>query len=763
MASNPSKAPNMPLTPAQLKFAHVPQAQFLPAPGSKFSLNKGIKDPEALWKELNAMGDLDVEVRETVNIPLQHTLDPRLMNASVKKQNAMSDTGMATCRKRSAEGVGFVAEVFGALPIANASLRAAYAEAHKVSAAIRSKVAMDGGTRNTTGRLAKHMPKVGSFVSDPPTPAEVKKGIISSGLDLSKVAADELQKLPLAAMGVDPENPQYGIYINPKADSGYPVNVKITYPGALEKIHQLAITVRKEAEMAHQLDPVNGIYNLIREWEYTRPWLVVCKGKCKADCYSQVKVEGFEMRFYNAFGRQIVLNMQVASQVLEAHAKNILGMAGGHSAQGVSLVRGGAEELVAAMDVQLLTDGLSYVHVGDDSWVAALVDGGIVLFSLDCTSFDITQHSQATAAMDMAIRKELERIDPVSAQIWYAFARERLVTTIGWATLQWKHCGPSGLPLQSKRNDVLMDIVLQRVAAICRLARDKDALDAAIQKIGEGLHLKIRLEDHVFVPGRSTIADALKDTAFLFIGYRFYNERGYVEVFCDLPRSLAQISYPALKWTADKKEFVVQEAIRLGSTVLNMGTPPAELENAFEKGKAYVKVLIQRAIAAHGDIRDEKLRWAVQASPHGTDPVPSLSGVLRAIDNSEKLWKREEPMPFTSEFIPLTKWADILDEEEREKREETGVRRLNYVVDAKLARLKALRLADRKVPTHPPTARNLGRPGPTAVWAPDKPKARRFTETRSKGFSRGLSTREEDFYDSMSDRASEISDYDIYE
>lgn len=758
----------MPLTAAQRKFQSTPQSYTDFAP--EYYLKRGEKAIEKVSALLTGNGEVDIEMVASVQIPLETTMDSQIFQSKPHKQKARANDGQAHPRKRSEAGMGFVHAVYSALPT-EASARADYGTKEICGARMKKTVSYDGGTLNVTGRFSKMAPHIGSTVARPPTKREVATAIFQSGCDLSGVPSEFLKALPLSAMGMNPDDPYDGIYINPKADSGYPVNVKIDVPGALEKIQQLAIGMREDAERAYARDKVNGVENLIREWQEVQPHLVVLKGKCKADCYSLAKVENFEMRFYNALGRQCGLNMQVATQVLEANAKSILGMAGGRSAQSVSLVRGGAEDLVGAMDAQLLMEDCVYVHVGDDSWVAVKVDGGIVLFSLDCSSFDITQHNQATAEIDWQIREQLERIDPVAAQFWYAFIRERLIVMHGWATYKWKHGGPSGMMLQSKRNDILMDVVLQRVAQIAHVAKDKDKLDVELQKIGKDLHLHIRLEDYAFCPGRSTIADALKDTAFLFIGYRFYNERGGVEVYCDLPRSLAQFPFPALKWTVDNQDFAVQEAIRLGSTVLNMGTPPSELEKAHNAGIAYVENLIRKAIRSHGDVEDERLRWAVQHNPHGTDPVPSLSGVLRAIGRRDQLWKRPElatsefvdELLATSAFAPAEQWADILDEEDRQRREVAKVKELNYAVNPALARLKALRTRARKPPTHPVTLANLGRQGPTAVWAPDKPKARRFTESRSKGFSRGVSHQEEDFYDNDSDRASEYSDYGMDE
>lgn len=769
--SNPAVAPRAPLSEVHRTLSEIPQSYFLPDLEGTFNKNKGQKDPAVLHAEMNANGELDMELAPSVNIPLRHTLNRALFNAAPHKQNGRANTGTATLRKRSHQGLMVVKAFHSKLPVV-ASRRADYALKPLVEARIRNVVAADGGTRNTIGRIAKAYPKKGSSVEFPPTISEVKKAIASSGLDLSAIPKELLRPLDLSAVGQEHAE----ITINTKADSGFPVDVKITEPGALEKIMGLAKGLRAECEREYKKDPENGVWKYIRNLEDTAPYMVALKGKCKADCYKTEKIEAFQMRFYNALGRQVILNMQVSTQVMESVSRNILDGSEYHSAQGVSLVRGGANDLVMGMDTQLMNEGVSYVHVGDDSWVAMLVEDGIVLFSLDCSNFDLTQHSEATARIHSALRTELERIDPVSGQVWYAFARERLVVTHGWATYKWKHAGPSGMAIQSKVNDVLMDVVLQRVTRLRSVAKDRESLNQALQEIGRGMHLDIRLEDYEFVPGRQTISDALRDVSFLFIGYRFYNENGDVMVFCDLPRSLSQMAFPGLKWVDDKRELAVTEAIRLGSTMMNMGLPPSELLPAYKQARDEVYSLIKRVIKENGDINDEKLKWAVQASPYSGGVIPSLSGTLRALEKVEELWSPGVELASTSEMVDaltlpraFLSWAEEVEEVELERKKEHFVRPLARTVDPKLARIKRTLIQRRPKPTHPATLKNLGREPPTAVWGPDK-QPRVSTEATVVRYERAKdyvgSRRDRSGYDPNADDISEVSeasDYDEYE
>lgn len=657
-----------------------------------------------------------MKIWRTIPIPAKMTLDRQLLEGPLTKRNASAQSGKASFRRRSHPAMCVVTAGFNAAP-KSASRIAAFGTQDRLEAAMHQKIGMNGGTENTLNRVVDAYPDEGSVVSRPPSDAEVIIGMLSCGLSMKDAPAEVLRPFPLV---LGEGEGDVATKVNMKADSGFPVLAKFDAPGAAEMILQITKGLWEEMCEAYNQDPVNGIWNWVRELEETRPHLIALKGKCKSDCYKQAKIEGFQMRFYNCVGRQNVLNMQRATQPFEGQARSILMMPDGTSAQGVSLVRGGADALVSAIDAKLRRLGFSYVHVGDDSLVTAIKNGKLYIFSLDCSNFDITQHGDATEKIHQAIRWELEKFEPRAAQLWYALARERVVVTHKWAAYKWFHGGPSGMPLQSKVNDVLMDIVLQRVVEIIDCVDDKKKLEKELERIGAELHLKIRLEDYEVVEGARSLREGLAYTSFLFVGYYFYQENGHIYVCCDLPRSLAQMPFPGLTWTDDKNEHNLNEAMRLGSIVMNMGRPPIELRPAMEAMKDEARKLLDRAIARYGDVTDEKLLWACQDNPMAARLQPSLVGLRNAIDATAGLWEwtQEEPeMPSTSTL----QWADLVDEDEAD-----AIRRAGFVPPHRPAkqmsieRLRAMRVRATKAATHPATLANVGRPPPTAVWEADK-------------------------------------------
>lgn len=151
-----------------------------------------------------------------------------------------------------------------------------------------------------------------------------------------------------------------------------------------------------------------------------------------------------------------MLNMQVATQVMESLKKPITLDSASHTGIGMDLTHAGAELMINNMEFQLRKDGLAYVHVGDDSFVVKhLPRDRLLLYALDCSSFDLTQHADMTAVVHQVMREHLRRIDVVAAELWYAMVRKRMVVLMGTLVYIMRHAGPSGMPLQSMTNDIL--------------------------------------------------------------------------------------------------------------------------------------------------------------------------------------------------------------------------------------------------------------------------------------------------------------------
>jgi len=418
-----------------------------------------------------------------------------------------------------------------------------------------------------------------------------------------------------------------------------------------------------------------------------------------------------------------VMNMQMSTQRLEALKRSVLYV--GHSASGLSLVHGGPDDLVAALQEQLDDKGYAYVHLGDDTWIALSTPYGVLMLSLDCSNFDLTQHGTVTKEVHAAIADELALIDPTSAAVWYAFARERIVVVMRTLTRRFRHAGPSGMPLQSTVNDVLMEILCARLIRLWPRTGDsfevleRDEADKLIQEVGSQLGFVVRLEDYDG-SGATTIHGQLQVKPFLFIGYRFYvHETSTVAVYADVPRAITQMQYPTASWVPDKTELGLYEAVRLASVVMSMGVPPPELEAAHNAARVEASLLLERAIAtglpSHLSRNVDSL---LQGTTIGFElDDKSARGLLAALQRDPKaLWLQRKAKQSVEQ--ELLGWADIVEETEKEVASLQGISLVRPRAGP-LPRPSVLFLPAHEL-AHPATTRNDGRPPPVARWAPDK-------------------------------------------
>lgn len=693
--SNPSRPPKD-FTLTQLSLAVAPDSWM---PDGYDLKARAYKKAENV---IEVLSGLDMELSRSFVIPREHTVDERV-RLSKGPAMALAKTGVPSARVRSAFAKALINRAYGALPAEGPFGKEA------VGKAMAGKVYVDAGTEGALGRIALAYPRVSDRPRAPVSAAEASGAMERCGLRMDQLPLPALRPYPLIA-----QEGEASITVNPNADNGFPVLGKWTTPDAAVMCMELAVAVRRE------LERVEDVGAWLRQAEADRPWLVACRGKAKGDYYSQEKVVEARMRFYNAFPRQMLMNMQIATQVLEQNSSNILSGVG-HSGIGISLVRGGCGDLVKALDAQLRKDGYAYVHVGDDSWVIIRRGGELIMFALDCSNFDLTQHGDVTREVHVAIRKQLERIDVKAARLWEAYARERLVVVVGAHVRRWKHAGPSGMPLQSKVNDVLMDVMINRLLAklggteLLTAAR----VDLAVREAAASMGFVAKLEQFGVTRAQS-LYEALERNPFLFIGYYFHVRDGEVRVFSDVPRTYAQVPFPTMKWHKTGRDLAIMEAMRLGSISLNLGRPLAELDESFDAFRREAVAHVKRAIEIFGDTDDARIRWAVGENVFGAEVVPSLSGLLKAMERPiEWLWTKELPMPHVSSFLPLDykSWADEVIEEEKREAELVGLSIARPLPDLSV---RPARITQSREPTHPPTIANSGRPPPTAVWGPNK-------------------------------------------
>lgn len=737
--SNPAVAPTVPFSLAQ-DFPPLAEWDFLGTEDHRV-LCKAAKSLPAVVAILQ---QLDVEVRSTIVIPKQHTVCPQAFQ-SPKDFLALAKKGKLAARVSSHFAFEQLKPLWRNLPDSMRSDVADY---------MRAVSYVDGGAEFSLGRLLEYAPLKGirNARMRPPSAAEAALALRHNGVNLDRLPAHAYKAYPLIAR--EGERTVRG---NPKAGTGFPVCGRSNDAEAMVKVSRLAVTVRKEVVQA-ALEP-GGVWGWLRKAEAERPWLVTLQGKAKADYYKRSKVESKQMRFYNTFPKQMMLNMQLATQPLEDTKQSVFTSHEVHSTVGISLTRGGAAELVAALESQLKTKrrgaGMAYVHCGDDTWIVYVTfDGRTLWFALDCSSFDLTQHDIITKPLHQSIHRELVRIDKPAGDLWYSYMRERQVVVALTVNVKTKHWGTSGAPLQSLVNGCLMDVACQRLernlaaAEESGLGLDEELVEGIVHRVGESLGLRVRLEQFKDHGVTGTLRGILQREKFLFIGYQFYAAwDGHVAVHCDLPRQATQFRFPTTKWLAKGQEFQVMEAMRCGSSLINWGVFTPDLEPAVEAMRTSVLAFIDETIARYGDVVHPSLRWAVTESPFGLETLSSLSGLRAALARDPRvLWLHPEPeLPSISvlEDIPFEggDWADDdLEEEQAAERARLGL----PPRPEPLLRLPAAASATSSTPsTHPPRWLNAGRPPPTAVWLPDRPPAPR-RPTRSEGWARRAQVLEDD-------------------
>jgi len=689
--SNPARAPTV-SSAGQALLNIYDTDSFFPNVEAARKLIQGNKD---LTKAQAILNTLDMDMHPTVRIPVEMTCDKAILQSGGGL--ARADTGGLTFRIRSSQGKGFANAGFGLLP------KSGVHGQDVVRARMKNIFLADFGAEGTLGRLAMAYPKRGS----PPPPYPITAEEAQAALRHAGWRSEAIPPTPLPLNKTTPDG--RAVTVNPNSDNGFPVLSKWKDELAADMCMGMALEIRKTLETGGK-----PVWEWVRMMEACNPEIVACRGKGKADYYPTEKIAEARGRFYNALPRQILLIMQQATQPFEQSCLSVVDWVDSRTVSGVTLVRGGAAELVEALERMLEKHSYAYVHMGDDSWVAIKNGGYIAMFALDCSNFDLTQHASVSREIHLAVRTELRKIDPISADLWYAYARERLVVVSTTLVRKFKHAGPSGMPMQSKVNDMMMDVMIQRLLLQINTLNleHPETLDTKLQEIGNGMGFKVRLEQFRCVRA-DTIKEALAIEPFLFIGYYFHVVDGTVAVHCDVARTFSQVPYPTLKWMKKGEEALATEAMRIGSIAQNLGIPSPPLREAFTAMRDYAIALVERAIHESGDVPNSRLIWAVNDNPFGAAVEPSLKGLLRVLQRDpEVLWGGM--LPATSELI-YGSWADEVDNEEVA---EGFMGRQAATVRKPLAKP----IKTRPIPTHPVTRVNDGRPGPTVVWGPDKPK-----------------------------------------
>jgi len=689
--------------------AVCPIARFDPNDPEYLRRKKEYRSLDLLLAALVESG-VDLELTDSVLVQSSLTKDYTQNHIDAKRGLYIAPRGNMTARVDSREAALLVCHMFQTLSDTGLYEGDPFCR-ETVRDRMHITLAAAGGAENSMGRLIKAYPKKGSESGlQVPSVQEARDAVRRCGLYIQDHPKSYLRAWPLLPR----DETGQGLLVNKHSSNGIPVGRSMSDPEAASICMGLAVQVRRD--MVSHVRSGESVQDLYEEWMETAPYMVVCRGKAKEDNYKIERLKGAQMRFYNVLPRHLLLNVQVATQPLEDLCRSIHQAAESWTSQGITLTDGGADKLVRVLQERLDEYGYAYTHMGDDSWVIKRVGRKLVMFALDGSNFDLTQHSDVTLNAHYAIWEQLSLIDDLAADLWRCIMRKRLVILTQAVTAKMKHAGPSGAALQSKVNDVLMDICINRV-----LQADIDwinggEVDELLQRVGKGLHFDIRVEQH-HVEEVATIKEFLERRPFLYIGMYFHVLDGMVYPFTDLPRTMAQMRFPGLKWERSAEMFQTTEAMRLAALYVSAGVPPRKLEPLMEMWRETAIRLLEKSLRDSGDTEDPRLRWAVSESPFGPDATGSVSGLLDKLRHYEEKspWRSQE-LPSTSVMIPvgsLSLWA-----EEVENTEAEAFGPAPQIPGETKAQARAI--IRRPKHTHPTTMRNIGRRPPTAVWAPAK-------------------------------------------
>jgi hypothetical protein len=619
------------------------------------------KQPAVVW---DAVKDarLDLEFAESVR------LDTRCTDKGAQERMSKGRDALAAAPAGDLQGRVRDLSAVEAVQVYYDNLHDPALKSQIVSAC-ETKLMVAGGAQFAFGRILEHYPKRGSGAHlIVPSQAEVTRALTQCGLD----NAGGFRLALSMSMATALEEKEIEVVAD--AENGFPTMGKFADEEARSECLRLAALVRSELET--RVDE-RDMFATLAAMEKRDPLLFTVRGKAKSDMYKWSKVEGYGLRFYNVIPRPLVLVMQQATQVIEATTSTLAEqpVVGDNlflaTCIGMPLTGGGADALVTQMDWQLRQTGFARLHCGDDTWLAARTSTGVVLFSLDCTAFDLTQHGDVTKPIHDALFRVLKKVDVVSACVWYKMARERRTVLTGSIVGLMKHGGPSGMPLQSKVNDILMDVVVQRIiGALSRTPEiTEEVVSAVVQQEGRNLGLKIRLECYDAHHGVQSIKEALEHKPFLFVGYYFHVRNGVVVPYLDIPRALSRLPYNSSFDWMERTAHQARTAIRIGGLVLSMGIPPYEQEVAFSKLVAAARFLLSRVLDTMS-VRKE-VEFQVNRLSHVSDlvkySVRDVKGLLDAISASKinSIWLDPTELPQVGYH---ESWADATDAEEAVKK-----------------------------------------------------------------------------------------------
>jgi hypothetical protein len=507
---------------------------------------------------------------------------------------------------------------------------------------INSWVKASGGVFLTLGRLVKYYPRKNLLI-EIPTDEEVRLAFLHSGVpDDQNLSANNSRSIRGGAEMVD------HIKINSGSEAGYPTKGKLNDPAVLEMNILMAEDIRAAVGNCKTYAEAKDIFDVI---ELQVPSMFTYIAKTKSDVYSIDKLLDSEARLYTVLSAAVRIAIFPGSQGLESVCGSINIEGEQRSAleavrtfKGSNYTKSGASKMVAVMEALLEQEAIVAVTNGDDSFIVASCLDGVVKWSNDCSSFDITQRYEVMEPIRRKLIEKVALVDPVSAFVLERVVmEEKQIVLTGACTYKMRHSSLSGTPLVSVANDVAMQVFATRHQTLIKnkfpIDKTTGRLSCTISELTEEFLLEtmkvaaltmgftVKLAD--YDASHSMTLGGSLTTPFMFCGYNlFQNQFGHIVACIDIARQFGQLSYPS-SYIVENELVQVIETTRLASSFLNFGYPQEHLKRSFAAMAAYSVSILDKQIEKFG----EGYVGGEVVTLYGVDHniVPSLGGLRRAI------------------------------------------------------------------------------------------------------------------------------------
>lgn len=442
-----------------------------------------------------------------------------------------------------------------------------------------------------------------------------------------------------------------------------------TLPAHQEKAERLAATIYQ----AYADKGLVGVDELVRAIKNSPDlrYLVTFVAQAKDDFYDYQKLEDLKMRLYAVAPGPLRLIISSVQQSAQQHKRHMLKDSTVTTAQGVPMVRQGADRLVKAVHAQvqrsLTNDGFGFgaAHAGDDSWVVIQFhhDGVIYTISLglDCNNFDLSQVESLKACAFSAVSEVYSVISPPLTRFCVGVATHAAVCLSSGITTTFIDGSLSGGVFQEVINDTISSHVLDAfrkllIEAFENWAHDLDDLTEEVAKklvrqciaqLSDMYSISIR-EEFMHV-SKGSLHKNMTEFPPTFLGYQLVptkTAQGMLYLPFLSPERVARAMYSPRH--VPKEEFALSEVVRLAGSVLQLGSPARSppIRAAARKVLAMLK-----DFSPDQTIPSDLVRYGLNAGAFTGKLVPedvslTIAGLQRAIRNASSLWEGTTPLAY---------------------------------------------------------------------------------------------------------------------